>query len=657
MKKLTLKIKGSKTTAVVLLLLLALCVFALSKDFLSMREEEVIYKGPGVTEVKMLSDYFPDLRGSVGDTEVYILEGEKSGASMLVLGGTHPNEPSGLLSAILLIENIKPVEGTLYVIPRANNSAFTCTDPQEASPMRFTIETDNGERWFRYGSRATNPVVQWPDPEIYVHDSSGQRLSGSETRNLNRSYPGRADGTFTEKVSYGITQMIKTENIDIFVDLHEASPEYPTINAIVAHEDAMGLASQALINMQIEGVNISLEPSPINLHGLTHRELGDFTETLAVLMETANPAQGRLRGKTDESLIVNGSDKFYELAAEYGRLYVPFDHEGHPISERVARHVTGIAQLAISYNELGLDGQLVIDNIPTYTDMYEGGLSTYLAHKTESVGSSNTTPIEELTTETSLSVVPIPTETVSDGSITDAWKTKGLFVPKPASTTTIETYKICEGTEVENEVTVLTAKEKGPIIFIIAGQHGDEVAGYTALNKLKNMELKKGQISILSPANLPGAKSEPLRRYVFEEQDLNRSFPGKVDGTQAELLASAIYSEIERIKPVLVLDHHEARTIKTNRDFLGSSLIYTTLNGMEEMFLNMYQATQDGELCAGPFNFYGPGPIGSMNNVVATNLNIPVITVETFRGYQLERRLEEHLAIVGYILHHYEMVD
>lgn len=35
--------------------------------------------------------------------------------------------------------------------------------------MRFTIDTPNGERWFRFGSRATNPHHQWPDPEIYVH--------------------------------------------------------------------------------------------------------------------------------------------------------------------------------------------------------------------------------------------------------------------------------------------------------------------------------------------------------------------------------------------------------------------------------------------------------------------------------------------------------
>ena len=215
-------------------------------------------------------------------------------------------------------------------------------------------------------------VAMGADVEVkggYVHASSGQRLSGSETRNINRSYPGRTDGTFTEKMSYGVTQLIEQEGIDITVDLHEASPEYPTINTIVAHQDALSLGSQALINMQLEGMSIGLEPSPENLHGLTHRELGDYTDTLALLMETSNPSQGRLRGKTDENLVVTGQDKYYLKAAGYGRLYdFGYDADGAPISERVARHVAGVAQFAVAFNELGL-GNLVINGIPSYVDM------------------------------------------------------------------------------------------------------------------------------------------------------------------------------------------------------------------------------------------------------------------------------------------------
>ena len=364
-----IEVKKSWMSATALLVLAAAAIGYLAVQFLSMREVEPIYPGPGVTEVKMLSDWYPGLKGTAGDTEVYVLKGEKEGDSMLVLGGTHPNEPSGLVGAVLLIENVVVEEGTLYVIPRTNNSAMTCTDPQEGAPMRFTISTPGGDRWFRFGSRATTPIHQWPDPEIYVHATSGQRLSGSETRNINRSYPGRTDGNFTEKMSYGVTQLIQQEKVAITVDLHEASPEYPTINTIVAHQDALALASQALINMQLEGMSIGLEPSPERLHGLTHRELGDFTETLALLMETSNPSQGRLRGATNAEMVVTGKDKYYLKASGYGRLYdLGYSEAGRSISERVARHVTGVVQFAVAFNELGL-GNMVFTNVPSYSEM------------------------------------------------------------------------------------------------------------------------------------------------------------------------------------------------------------------------------------------------------------------------------------------------
>ena len=40
------------------------------------------------------------------------LEGANPGGSMLIIGGTHPNEPSSFLSAVLLIENAGVDAGT-----------------------------------------------------------------------------------------------------------------------------------------------------------------------------------------------------------------------------------------------------------------------------------------------------------------------------------------------------------------------------------------------------------------------------------------------------------------------------------------------------------------------------------------------------------------
>ena len=162
------------------------------------------------------------------------------------------------------------------------------------------------------------------------------------------------------------------------IDLHEASPEYPVINAMVAHDKAMGIAAEATMNLQLDGVKIGLEPSPTKLRGLSHREWGDATETLAILMETANPAQGRLRGRTDAQLVTEGKDPMYERAAKLGRLFVPFDDNGHPISVRVARHVAAIQELIRVYSKQTPQSPVVIGNIPDYEDMVSKGIGTYL---------------------------------------------------------------------------------------------------------------------------------------------------------------------------------------------------------------------------------------------------------------------------------------
>lgn len=340
-----------------------------SMNFLAAREVPMPKNGPGVTEVKMLSDWYDGLKGSAGDTPVYVLEGEQEGGSMLFLGGTHANEPSSYLSAITYIETAVVESGTVYVIPYANISAMTHNDPGEANLQYFTIPTENGDREFRFGSRATNPVDQWPDPDVYTH-VSGQKLSGSETRNLNRSYPGRTDGSMTEQIAYAITELIKTEDVDISFDLHEASPEYPVINATVAHQNASEVAAIGCLNLLMGGIDMALEVSPVNLRGLTHREWGDSTDTLAFLMETANASQGRLRGASTEAQLLGGIDKFYVINEGLGMLYVPYDESGHSIEERVGRHIQGLYDYTAAYNQINPENTIVFSGAPTYAELY-----------------------------------------------------------------------------------------------------------------------------------------------------------------------------------------------------------------------------------------------------------------------------------------------
>jgi len=369
--------KKHHVKALLLLFLAALICYLSARDFLTMHHAEAIYPSPQLTTKKRLSDYFPGLKNSPGDSPVYIFEGRTKGGNLLILGGTHPNEPAGFMTTVLLVENLEVIQGKIIIVPRANNSGFMHNDPQEGNPQRYSLETAGGSRWFRYGSRLTNPIHQWPDPVLYVNPA-GQKLSGTESRNLNRSYPGRKNGYLTEKIAYGIMQLITVEKIDLAVDLHEAAPEYPVINAIVFHERSAELAAIASMTLQMEGVDIQLEASPPNLRGLSHREWGDFTETLAILLETANTSHGRLKGKPSATLITEGKDKNYQRAAQLGLLFVPFSEEGIPLKKRVSRHLATLNALVFGLSELFPDLPIRFQKIPSSTDVESAGIGAFL---------------------------------------------------------------------------------------------------------------------------------------------------------------------------------------------------------------------------------------------------------------------------------------
>lgn len=357
-------------------------------------ELEPIVVGSGVSATRMLSDWHSPLEGTPADTEVLVFDSGVEGGRVLVICGTHPNEPASIVTGALLAENALAEAGRLYVIPRANASGFTHGDPQEAYPQRFSIRLPDGsDRWFRHGSRFTNPVDQWPDPNLHI-SPAGQILAGVDSRNLNRCYPGRRDGVLTEQLAWAISQLIESEDIDLVVDVHEASPEYPTVNVMVYHERAEELAAIAKIMLEDEytDFHISAEPSPVNLRGLSHRELGDALGVPVILLESANPSQGRLKGRTHLGQVVDGQDAAYQLAiqlqqriqggnGESNRRLIwapPYDtvNQGYPIEVRVARHLAVIEEL-MKWMESDR-GPVAVTGLPSYGDFVENGVGPHL---------------------------------------------------------------------------------------------------------------------------------------------------------------------------------------------------------------------------------------------------------------------------------------
>jgi hypothetical protein len=369
----------TRTRGLIIIGLALLVVVFSSTLFATSQRGFEIYPSPYLSQTRLLSDYNPNLAGTAGDTEVLFFEGKEPGGTLLVIGGTHADEPAGVVSALLFAENVKVTHGRLIVIPFANRSAFTHNLPQEAHPPYYTLETLEGERIIKYGSRVSNSIHQWPDPTVYVQQVDGQKLAGVESRNLNRAYPGTPKGSLTSRVAYGIVELIKQEGVDVAIDLHESSPEYPVNNAIVAHDRAMEMAVFASLELSMDGVEIGIEPSPVTLRGLSHREWGDNTPVYAFLLESANAAQGRLRGQTNAELVTSGRDPMYVLAKERGRLYVQYPDEGISISVRAGRHVATVQTIAAVYSEFHPDRPISFEGIPTYHEIVDRGVGTFLS--------------------------------------------------------------------------------------------------------------------------------------------------------------------------------------------------------------------------------------------------------------------------------------
>ncbi len=366
--------KAAAAVAWAVLLVFAGIAFYRHRNF-----REPVVLGPGVTAVRTLGDYFAPIRGTVNDCNIYVLDSGVPGGTVLLMGGTHPEEPGANLAAMLVVENATPRQGRLIVAIHMNRSASTVSRPGDAYPQFFTIPTPWGSQTFRVGDRWANPLDSWPDPETYVNYPSGQMLAYMDIRNANRTWPGRPNGLLVEQTTYAFMQLIRAEHVDLAVDYHEAELEYPVIGTIVAHQKAQDLAAMVSMDLSATEFQIGMEISPKTLHGLSHREIGDFSDSMGILMEAPEPFLDRVRGITDEHLLVTGQDDFVRAAGAAGLLYWPIDEKGWPIDVRVARHVRATEKVFEYWGMLFPDKPIAIDGLPGYQEIVERGVGSWLA--------------------------------------------------------------------------------------------------------------------------------------------------------------------------------------------------------------------------------------------------------------------------------------
>jgi hypothetical protein len=196
-------------------------------------------------------------------------------------------------------------------------------------------------------------------------------------RNTNRTWPGRADGSLAERTTYAFMEMIRAEKVDIVIDLHEAELEYPVIGTIVTHQKTQEIAAFASMELTATTFKLGMEISPKTLHGLSHREIGDFSDAAGLLFEAPEPFLDRVRGITGEPLLMEGKDDFVLRAGKAGLLYWPIDEKGWPIDVRVSRHVTTIAKVFEVMGFMDPQKSIVVEGLPGYQELIEKGTGAF----------------------------------------------------------------------------------------------------------------------------------------------------------------------------------------------------------------------------------------------------------------------------------------
>jgi hypothetical protein len=337
-----------------------------------------VVAGPGVTRVSHLSDFGPGLKGTMADTLVYFLEGAEPGGKAILMSNTHANEPEGLLATLLMLENAVVEKGALIIIPQFNRSASRNTRPGDGYPLYFEIPTDWGRKTFRMGNRDASPLDQWPDPDVYIHYPDRQLLSYIDARNTNRTWPGRPNGPLMEKVTFAAMEIMRREKVDVAVDLHGAETMFPVTNCIVAPDKSIRIATLASLTVKAkEGFDNHVEPSPTGFRGLSHREIGDYSDTLPFLLEAPIPFLDQPTGPKTEKLLLDGKDPFLLSLAQKKKLFVPYDASGWPIEKRVGQHCSVVLEILRQYSKKNPNRAILVREIPRYEELVQNGVGHY----------------------------------------------------------------------------------------------------------------------------------------------------------------------------------------------------------------------------------------------------------------------------------------
>lgn len=119
--------------------------------------------------------------------------------------------------------------------------------------------------------------------------------------------------------------------------------------------------------------------------------------------------------------------------------------------------------------------------------------------------------------------------------------------------------------EVSVPVYVIRSKKPGPRLLVVAGIHGDEINGVAIVRRLlglkSSLKLACGDLIAIPVANIPAFHFRS--RYLPDRRDLNRLFPGSLNGSLGSRLARLLVDEVIR-KATHIIDLHSGVENRAN---------------------------------------------------------------------------------------------
>jgi predicted deacylase len=177
-------------------------------------------------------------------------------------------------------------------------------------------------------------------------------------------------------------------------------------------------------------------------------------------------------------------------------------------------------------------------------------------------------------------------------------------------------------------VSLVRGAHEGPVLALIAGTHGYEYPGITALQRLRQSidpQALRGTLILVHIANPPSFYGRTIYTSPADGKNLNRVFPGRPDGTLSERMAQAITTEVIA-KADFLVDLHAGDGNEALRPYVympvtGDAKLDAAIRGMALAF-GLDQIVIDSTRIA---------PAGATQFVDMTALarGVPAITTET----------------------------